>query len=74
MITISTGEPSTLETYREIAWVLSGDEESEAVKFFDKKIAESPNGAQEVVVADERQMLYLIVSMLKQPEDNHVLD
>ena len=74
MITISTGEPSTLETYREIAWVLSGDEESEAVKFFDKKIAESPNVAQEVVVADERQMLYLIVSMLKQPEDNHVLD
>jgi len=61
---ISTGEPSNLKTYRNIALILSGSEESKAVKFFDEKIAQSPNGENEEVVADESQMLYLIMSML----------
>jgi len=61
---ISTGEPSNLKTYRNIALILSGSEESKAVKFFDEKIAQSPNGKNEEVVADESQMLYLIMSML----------
>jgi len=61
---ISTGEPSNLKTYRNIALILTGSEESKAVKFFDEKIAQSPNGENEEVVADESQMLYLIMSML----------
>ena len=43
MKTISTGEPSNLETYRNIALALSlQNENSKAVKFIDKKIQESP--------------------------------
>lgn len=61
--TISTGEPSTLKTYRAIAVVMAG-EDSRAVEFFDQKIAESPNGENEVVIADERQVLFLIASMM----------
>jgi len=68
---ISTGEPSTLATYRMIALVLcGGDKESEVVKFFDSKIQESPNGPDEEVIADERQMIYLIMSMIKKEVDN----
>lgn len=59
---ISTGEPSTLGTYRKIALALSGDENSKAVQFFDKKIAEQ--GEDEAVIAAESQVLYLISSML----------
>lgn len=62
MTKISTGQDSTLETYRQIAVVLFG-EQSEPVQFLDQKIAESPNKEKEEVVADERQMLYLLVNM-----------
>ena len=64
MNTISTGEPATLGTYRKIALALGG-EDSPAVKFFDKKIAASPNGENEEVIAHETQVLYLIVQMLQ---------
>jgi hypothetical protein len=64
MNTISTGEPATLGTYRKIAVALGG-EVSPAVEFFDKKIAESPNGENEEVIAHETQVLYLIVRMLQ---------
>lgn len=56
---ISTGEPSTLATYRKIAVIMRG-EDSAAVRFFDKKIAEQ--GEHEEVVADERQVLFMIAS------------
>lgn len=60
---ISTGEPSTLGTYRNIAHIMNGgDEESEGVKFIDKKIAEQ--GVDMEVIADESQMIYLLGSML----------
>lgn len=59
---ISTGEDSTLGTYRKIANIIFG-EDSPAVKFLDEKIAESPNGENEEVIADESQMLYLIANM-----------
>ena len=65
MRTISSGEPATLGTYRKIALVLSGSENSEVVKFFDKKIEGSPNGENEEVLADETQMMFLIITMLK---------
>ena len=60
---ISTGEPSTLGTYRKIALALSGDENSPAVKFFDAKIAEQ--GENEVVVADESQVMALIYNFMR---------
>lgn len=61
---LSDGSPSTLKTYRAIALTLSGDKNSKAVKFFDQKIAESPNGEDEVVLQHETQVLYLIGTML----------
>ena len=64
MRTISTGQPSSLKTYRDIAVALSGNKESKAVKFFDNKIQESPNGESEEVIADETQVMFLIISML----------
>lgn len=63
MRTLSTGEPSTLETYRAMAMVLGG-ENSKAVRFFDEKIAQSPNGPAEEVIAAESQVVHLILSMI----------
>ena len=67
MKTISTGEPSNLETYRNIALALSlQNENSKAVKFFDKKIQESPNKEKEEVIADEREAIHLILTLIKE--------
>ena len=63
MNTISTGEQATLGTYRKIALALGG-EDSRAVKFFDDKIAKSPNGENEGVIADETQVMNLILHMV----------
>lgn len=63
---ISTGEPSTLKTYRKIAmFINANDTSSTGVKFIDNKIKESKNGENEEVVADETQMLFLLGQMLK---------
>jgi hypothetical protein len=59
---LSSGEDATLGNYRKIVSVLFG-EDSEAVKFLDEKIAESPNGEKEEVIAAESQMLYLLSSI-----------
>lgn len=59
MRTISTGQPSTLETYRTIATFFGED----ALAFIDKQIADSPNGEKEEVVADESQVLYLLANI-----------
>ena len=70
MRTISTGEPSNLETYRNIALALSlQNENSKAVKFFDKKIQESPNKEKEEVIADEREVIHLILTLIKEELD-----
>lgn len=63
MKTISTGEPSNLETYRNIALALSlQNENSKAVKFFDKKIKESPN--------KEKEVIHLILTLIKEELDD----
>ena len=73
MRTISTGEPSNLETYRNIALALSlQNENSKAVKFIDKKIQESPNKEKEEVIADEREVIHLILTLIKE-DLNHTL-
>ena len=67
MKTISTGGPSNLETYRNIALALSlQNENSKAVKFIDKKIQESPNKEKEEVIADEREVIHLILTLIKE--------
>ena len=67
METISTGEPANLETYRNIALALSlQNENSKAVKFFNKKIQESPNKEKEEVIADEREVIHLILTLIKE--------
>lgn len=59
---LSTGDDATLGNYRKLAVVFFG-EDNQAVKFLDDKIAESPNGAGEEVIADEGQMVNLLGSM-----------
>ena len=66
MKTISTGEPSNLEIYRNIALALTGHKHSNVVKFIDKKIQESPNKEKEEVIADEREVIYLILTLIKE--------
>lgn len=57
---ISTGEPSSLRTYRRIAEVFG----PKAVEYIDEKARQSPHGLDEEVIADERQMLVLLASMV----------
>jgi hypothetical protein len=62
MHTLSTGDDSTLGSYRKLAAAFFG-EDSKAVAFLDEKIAESPEGENEEVIAEESQMLFLLTSM-----------
>ena len=59
---LSTGADSTLANYRKLAVALFG-EQSQAVAFLDGKISEQ--GADEEVVADEGQMIYLLGSLAR---------
>jgi len=59
---LSTGDPSTLGTYKKLSAVF-GDK---AEAFIQKKIDESPNGEDEMVIADEGQMMMLLASMAEQ--------
>ncbi len=61
---ISTGEISNLKTYREIAYAMGGGE-SNATIFFDEKIKVSKNGENEIVIADESQTLFLILTLVQ---------
>ena len=60
MKTLSTGEPSTLGTYKKMC-VLFG---SKAEAFIQDKIDASDKGESEEVIADEQQMLILLASMM----------
>ena len=62
MRTISTGQPATLKTYREIARFFG----EKAVEYIDQKIAESPKGENEEVIAAESQVLYLLAQLANQ--------
>ena len=59
---LSTGADATLGEYLKLTVAVFGDNSS-AAKFLRKKIAESPNGEKEEVIADERQMLLLLTGM-----------
>ena len=70
MRTISTGESANLEIYRNIALALTGNKNSKLVKFIDKKIQESPNKEKEEVIADEREVIHLILTLIKEELDD----
>ncbi len=59
MIKMSTGQDPTLGNYRKMAIALFGAD-SKAVKFLDEKIASSPNGDAEEVIAPESQVVHLL--------------
>lgn len=61
---LSTGDNATLGNYRKLAATFFG-EDSKAVKFLDDKISERPNGENEEVIADEGQMIYLLVKLME---------
>ena len=56
---LSTGQDSTLGSYRKMAVAVFG-EDSKAVQFLDEKIAESPNGEDEEVIAEESQAVAML--------------
>jgi len=73
MFNISTGEPSTLGTYRKIALAIAFNENNPAVQFFDKKIKESPNGENEMVIAHETQMILLIGQLVFSKDSSDII-
>lgn len=60
--------PETLGEYRDLIAALLG-EQNRAIQFLDKKIEESPNGVDEVVVAPDSQMRLLLMPMMVQPAE-----
>lgn len=62
MTKLSTGDDSTLGNYRKLLAPVLG-EKSKAIEYLDRKIAESPWGADEKVFASERQMLDLLLNL-----------
>jgi len=57
---LSTGQESTLGNYKKLATMVFG-ENSKAVGFLNDKIKESEKGENEKVLADERQMIQLLM-------------
>lgn len=68
MITLSTGQPSTLGSYLKLCQLFFGDESVQA-KFINEKIASNPNGPDEEVVVEESQMMYLLVNLPPEGSD-----
>lgn len=62
MLKLSTGQDSTLGNYRLLTAAVFG-KDSKAVAYLDKKIAESPNGENEEVIAEENQMISMLYSV-----------
>lgn len=62
MQTLSIGMPSTLGSYLKLCTLFFGEDSAQA-KFINQKIATNPNGADEEVIADESQMMFLLASL-----------
>lgn len=60
---------ATLGYHRAMAGVVFG-EDSPAVKFLDKKIAECPNGENEEVIMPEGQLVMLLMQLHKKGDDS----
>lgn len=61
---LSVGLPSTLGSYLALTKQVFG-ETSPACKFIEDKISESPHGVDEEVVADETQVIQLLLAAHK---------
>ena len=61
---LSTGQPSTLGSYRDNCAAFFGAQ-SKATQYFDEKIAGDPQGRDAEVIVDEHQMIALIRSLLR---------
>lgn len=59
---LSTGDDSTLGNWLRLSIIFFGVD-SPAVKFIERKIAASPNGKDEEVIADESQLIYLLTNL-----------
>lgn len=59
---LSTGQDSTLKSYRENAVAVFG-EDSKAVKWLDEQIEKSSEGENEEVLQDEGQMVMSLAMM-----------
>lgn len=59
---LSTGDDSTLGSYLKLSRTFFGAD-SAATRYLEQKIAASPNGDAEEVLADEGQMVYLLGRM-----------
>ncbi len=59
---LSTGQDSTLGTYLKLCDLIFGTDSVQS-KFILEKITTSPNGADEEVIAEESQMMYLLVNL-----------
>jgi hypothetical protein len=60
---------ATLWYHREMAAMVFGPD-SPAVKFLDKKIAESPNGEKEEVLVSEEQLIMMLSELHNKGEAN----
>jgi hypothetical protein len=61
-MTEQSSSNNTLGFHRDMSLAVFGAD-SDAVRFLDKKITESPNGAREEVVAEESQVVHLLMQM-----------
>jgi len=68
MTNLSIGLPSTLGSYLTLCNMFFG-EESVQTKFILEKIASNPNGADEEVIAEESQMMYLLFNLPPEGSD-----
>ena len=59
---LSTGQDATLGSYLKLCEAFFGADSVQA-RFIRDKINSNPNGANEEVVADESQMLYLLANL-----------
>ena len=62
MMKLSTGQDSTLGSYLQLCILIFGKDSPQA-RFIMDKIATNPRGADEEVIAEESQMMYLLVNL-----------
>jgi hypothetical protein len=62
MTKLSTGDDSTLGTYKKLTSAVFG-ENSKAVEFLNQKIKDDPDGENGEVIADEGQMINLLLNL-----------
>jgi hypothetical protein len=61
---LSTGQDSTLENWIALSTAAFGTE-SKATEFLKERSEASPNGLQEEVIADERQLIGVLINLHK---------